>query len=179
MTREHQFTLFHRYFDAENERYESLTTRASIYLSIISALALFAGVKVKQVDKVIAADPIALLLTGLSGVCVLACIAVTVWSLRVYPYKDICDVEELVVEIDEKGYETEDVYSVLLANLADATAVNRRNNDHRARCLQWAASFLGVAVAVLILVQAVVVIPILRGGIHVGKGQAAATTPGN
>ena len=68
----------------------------------------------------------------------------TVLSLRVYPYKDVCDLEEFLVEIEENDYQDEDIYSVLLANLADATRSNRQINDQRARYLEWSVALLGL-----------------------------------
>ena len=53
MKRSDQFKLFHQYFDAESERYENLNKRGSIYLSIISALTLFAGLKLEEIEKFI------------------------------------------------------------------------------------------------------------------------------
>lgn len=158
MNRSEQFELFHRYFDSENTRYESLTSRASIYLSVISGLALFAGLNLEDISGFISRNPITLLLSGCSGLFVLFSLAAIVLSLRVYPYKDICDIEEIVVAIDENNYEKEDVYSVLLANLAVATKNNSSINDHRARCLQWAVAFLGLAVTFFIVTNMVVVV---------------------
>lgn len=157
MTRSEQFELFHRYFNAENERYESLTSRASVYLSVISGLTLFAGLKLDDIDKFIAGNPLTLSLAAISGVFVLGALAATVLSLRVYAYKDVCDVEELVLQVDENKYDREDIYSILLANLADATKVNRGINDRRARHLEWAVALLGLAVAAFIITNVVVV----------------------
>lgn len=158
MTRSEQFELFHRYFDAENERYESLTTRASIYLSVITGLTLFAGLKLDEINKFISANSFTLVLAAISGLLVLAALAATVLSLRVYAYKDVCDVEDMVVQIDENKYDKEDIYSVLLANLADATKVNRAINDRRAHHLEWAVALLGLSVAAFIITNVAVVI---------------------
>jgi hypothetical protein len=82
---------------------------------------------------------------------VLGCVLATVLSLRVYPYRDVCDLEEFLVEIEEGEYDEEDIYSLLLANLADATKANRQINDKRAYCLEWSASLLGLAVITFIV----------------------------
>jgi hypothetical protein len=155
--RSEQYELFYRFFDAENERYESLNKRASIYLTVVSGLTLFAGLKLDELFKFISTQPITLVLAGMSGVLVLGCILATVLSLRVYPYKDVCDLDTFIVEIEERGYDDEDIYSVLLANLADATRSNREINDKRAHYLEWSVALLGLAVVIFILNNVVAV----------------------
>lgn len=157
MTRRELFELFHRYFDAEEARYESLTKRASLYLSVVSGLSLFAGLKLDEMNKLVTANWQTLALAGIGGVLVLGCLGATILSVRVYKYRDVCDIEELIVEIEESKYDEEDVYSVLLASLADATRNNREINDQRARYLQWAASFLGLAVVTFLATTVVAI----------------------
>ncbi len=151
MKRSEQFDLFYKFFEAENERYESLNKRASVYLSVISGLTLFAGLKLDELFKFISTHPITLALAAMSGLLVLGCIFATVLSLRVYPYKDVCDLDTFLVEIEEREYDDEDIYSVLLANLADATKSNREINNKRASYLEWSAALLGLAVVMFIL----------------------------
>ncbi len=151
MKRSEQYELFYRFFDTENERYGSLNKRASIYLSVISGLTLFAGLKLDEIFTFISTHPITLALAAMSGLLVLGCILATVLSLRVYPYKDVCDIDTFLVEIEERNYDDEDIYSLLLANLADATKSNRAINDKRARYLEWSVALLGLAVVSFIL----------------------------
>ena len=150
MTRSKQFELFHRYFDAENDRYEHLNRRATIYLSVVSGLSLFAGIKLGDIEKTLVSHWLTLTLASTSGILILACLLAIVQSLRVYSYKDVCAVEQIVIDIDENQYSEEDVFSILLGNLADATRTNRRINDRRARFLEWAVALLGVAIATFI-----------------------------
>ncbi len=153
MKRSEQFKLFHPYYVAENERYEQLNRRATIYLTVVSGLSLFAGIKMGELEKVLLNHWITLSLASFSGIFVLACLFAIVFSLRVYEYKDVCDVEALVLDIEENKYEEEDIYSLLLANLSEATRTNRGVNDRRARYLEWAVSFLGLAVATFVLMN--------------------------
>lgn len=151
MKRSEQFELFYRFYEAENDRYENLNKRASIYLSVISGLTLFAGLKLDDLIKQIPSHWLTLAFASFSGLFVLGCILATVLSLRVYPYRDVCDLEEFLVEIEEREYEDEDIFSVLLANLADATKANREINDRRAHYLEWSVGLLGLAVVTFIL----------------------------
>jgi hypothetical protein len=151
LKRSEQFELFYRFFDAENDRYENLNKRASIYLSVMSGLSLFAGATLGDLVEFIPTHWLTLMLASLSGLFVLGCLMSTVLSLRVYPYKDVCDLEEFLVEIEENDYQDEDIYSVLLANLADATRSNRQINDQRARYLEWSVALLGLAVVMFIV----------------------------
>ncbi len=161
MKRSAQFELFYRFYESENERYENLNKRASVYLTVISGLTLFAGIKLDDFIKLIPSHWITLTLASFSGLFVLGCILATVLSLRVYPYRDVCDLEEFLVEIEEKEYEDEDIYSVLLANLADATKNNRQINDKRARYLEWSVALLGSAV-ILFMINTVFLITLLH-----------------
>lgn len=151
MKRSEQYNLFFKFYEAENERYENLNKRASVYLSVISGLTLFAGLKVDDLIKLLPNHWLTLSLASFSGMFVLGCVLATVLSLRVFPYRDVCDLEEFLVEIEEREFDEEDIYSVLLANLADATKANRQINDKRAGYLEWSVGFLGLAVITFIL----------------------------
>jgi hypothetical protein len=157
MKRSEQFKLFHRYYDAEMERYENLNKRGSVYLSIISALSLFAGLKFDSINAFISNNHLTFILAAISGIFVLACIAFTLLSLRMYPYKGVVDIEKIIVEIDKKKYSEEDVYTLLLGNLANATKDNYSINNKRAGYLQWAAMSLGSAILMFMIISVTVI----------------------
>ena len=138
MNRRDQYTLFLPFFDAEEKRYAALTQRATVFLGLISIISLFGGTKVAN------SQPRAIAFT-ISGFILLAVLC-SIASLLIRSYRDICDVEQTVVTIEEEKYADEDVYSVLLANMADAVKHNRDINDQRASWLQWSALFFAAAI---------------------------------
>jgi hypothetical protein len=138
MNRRDQYTLFLPFFDAEEKRYAALTQRATVFLGLISIISLFGGTKVANSQP----RAIAFAISGFILLAVLCSLA----SLLIRSYRDICDVEQTVVTIEEEKYADEDVYSVLLAYMADAVKHNRDINDQRACWLQWSALFFALAI---------------------------------
>jgi hypothetical protein len=146
MHRSAQFELFYRYFETEESRYSHLSERANIYLAVLSGLSLFGGIKISELEDAILSHWVTVTLAASCGVFVMLSLLAVVLSLRIFPYKDVCDVEEFIVDIEEKQYEDEDIYSVLLGNLGAAIANNRYYNDTRAHYLEWCVTSLGLAV---------------------------------
>lgn len=143
MTRREQYNLFLPFFAAEETRYTQLTQRATAFLGLISIISLFGGTKLSATQPRGAAVAI--------GVFVLSAVLCSLASLLIRSYRDVCDVKEIVVTIDEEHYEEEDVYSVLLANMADAVSHNRSVNDKRATWLQYSALFFALAIVTVII----------------------------
>jgi hypothetical protein len=143
MNRRDQYNLFLPFFEAEEKRYAALTQRATVFLGLISIVSLFGG------TKIAIGQPRAVGLT-ISGFILLAVLCALA-SLLIRSYRDICDLEETVVTIDEEEYGEEDVYSVLLANMADAVKHNRHINDQRASWLQCSAIFFALAIITVVI----------------------------
>lgn len=143
MTRREQYDLFLPFFEAEEKRYGSLAERATIFLGLISVISLFGGIKLAaEVPRFGAvATAVFVLLAVLSALA----------SIFIRSYKGICDLEDMVLTIDEEEYESEDVYSELLRNLADAVSHNRRVNDKRATWLQYSALFFALALVTVVI----------------------------
>lgn len=139
--------MFYRYYETEESRYSQLSEKANIYLAVISGLSLFGGLNVGEIDVLISNHWAAEVLAVACAIFVLVSLIAVILSLRILPYKDVCDVEQMVVDIEGKKYDDDDVYSVLLGNLAAAIANNRHYNDVRARYLEWCVASLGFAVA--------------------------------
>jgi len=143
MTRHEQYDLFLPFFKAEEERYAALTQRGAAFLGFISVISLFGGTSLLKGQSLLGAS--------LIGLSVLLAVLCALMSLLIRSYWDICDVEELVVTIEEEHYEEEDIYSVLLANMADAVCHNRGINDQRANWLQYSAFFFALAVSTVVI----------------------------
>ena len=159
MNRADQYRLFIPFYTAENDRYEYLTTRANIFLAVIAALATAAGFGTVETFEATRLHWAIIITGAFSGIFLLLSLGAIVLSLRILTYKDICDVEDLVLEIEEKGYEEADVYSILLANLADAIKHNRAVNDRRARYLEHAVVLLGLSLTsyIILIVTKVII----------------------
>lgn len=153
MKRSDQYRIFYPFYEAEEKRYSELTQRATILLSLVSGFALFAGISTDDLQKQIIGSLWTLIPLSISGVALLSSALAAVISLSVRDYKDICDVEELVVEAEEGAYDEEDLYSVLLANLADAVAHNRGVNHSRAIWLLCSTISLSISVTLFILIN--------------------------
>lgn len=143
MTRREQYDLFLPFFEAEEKRYASLTERATIFLGLISVISLFGGIKLAA-----EVSPFGAVATA---VFVLLAVLSALASIFIRSYKDICDIEDMVITIDEEQYESEDVYTDLLGNLADAVSHNRRVNDTRATWLQYSALFFVLALITVVI----------------------------
>jgi hypothetical protein len=137
VTRREQYELFLPFFEAEEKRYASLTERATIFLGLISVISLFGGIKLAAEVSHFGAVA--------TAVFVLLAVLSALASIFIRSYKGICDVEDMIFTIDDEQYEAEDVYSDLLANLADAVPHNRRVNTTRATWLQYSALFFALA----------------------------------
>jgi hypothetical protein len=147
LSRLSQFELFYRYFETEESRYSQLSEKANIYLAVISGLSLFGGLNIGEIEGLVLGHWLTEVLAASCGLFVLMSLLAVVLSLRIFSYEDVCDVERLVVDIEEQKYDADDIYSVLLGNLAAAIANNRYYNDVRARYLEWCVASLGFAIA--------------------------------
>jgi hypothetical protein len=157
MKRSDQYRTFYPFYEAEEKRYSELTQRATILLSLVSGFALFAGVSTDDLQEQIIDSLWTLIPLSISGVALLSSALAAVVSLAVRNYKDICDVEKLVIEAEEGSYDEEDIYSVLLANLADAVAHNRNINHSRAIWLLYSTISLSVSVVLFIFLNALAI----------------------
>jgi hypothetical protein len=142
MTRKEQFGIFLPFFEAEEKRYAVLTQRATTFLGLTSVVILFGGVDAAQLPR----DSIAFSLAIATAACLLFAVLGSIASLWIRTYKDVCDIEEIVVIADEQEYSEEDIYSVLLADMADAVRHNRAINTKRANWLQFSATCFAVAI---------------------------------
>jgi hypothetical protein len=147
MTRREQYELFLPFFKAEEERYAALTQRGAAFLGFISVISLFGGASLLKGKPLMGASVI--------GLSVLLAVLCALMSLIIRSYWDICDVEELVITIEEEQYEEEDVYTVLLAGLADAVCRNRGVNDQRANWLKYSASFFALSIITVVITSIV------------------------
>jgi hypothetical protein len=142
MTRKDQFSIFLPFFEAEEKRYAALTQRATTFLGLTSIIVLFGGLDAAKIPH----GSLAFFFALATGLCVLLAVLGSIASLWIRTYKDICDVEEFVVTIEEQGYSEEDIYSTLLAGMAAAIQHNREINTKRANWLQFAATFFSLAI---------------------------------
>lgn len=164
MTRKDQYKLFFDFFESENKRYEYLNQRASFFVGFLSGFSLFAGLNLETLVKKIPQHPVTLGLIMVSGVLLLLAILCSVISMWLRNYADICNTKDLIIEIEKKHYGEEDIYSILLANLADAIDYNRRVNNARATWLVWAGISLALALLVFISLNIVSVCLLKIGG---------------
>lgn len=164
MKRREQYELFSKFLETEESRYDHLTQRASILIGFLSGLSLFAGLNIEDLLNIIQKHVVSLALLTISGIALLASVLCAVISIRIREYKDICDVEKFVVEIDENQYDEDDIFSLLLAKLADTIAHNRSINDHRARWLEWAVMLLAASLIAFIALNIAIAIIHYRGG---------------
>ena len=142
MTRKAQYEVFLPFFKGEEDRYAALTQRATTFLGLTSIIILFGGVEAAKIPY----GSLAFLFVITTAVCVLLAVLGAIASLWIRTYRDICNVEEIVLTVDEEDYSEEDVYSELLANMADAIRHNRDINTQRADWLRFSATCFALAV---------------------------------
>jgi len=169
MTREEQYKIFYPFYESEEKRYAELTNRATIFLSVVSGLTLFAGINSDGIVAGLTGSWLAMSFVLTSALCLLGSIAFAVISLRLRDYKDVCDVEHIVVEVEESKFSREDLYSVLLGNLADAVAHNRQENDRRAKWLISSTVLLLIGITAFMALN-VIAADLIKGISH-AQGQ--------
>jgi len=142
VTRKEQYLAFLPFFEAEYKRYSALTQRATTFLGLTSIIVLFGGVNIgKHCDYFWS-----WLFSVATAASVVLAVLGSLASLWMRSYRDICDVEELVVTIDKNSYQEEDIYSILLAEMANATRHNRAVNTSRAHWLDFSATCFALAI---------------------------------
>ena len=137
MTRKEQYIAFLPFFEAEAKRYASLTQRATTFLGLTSIIVVFGGVNAATLSM----KGWPACFTIVTAIAVLLAVLGSLDSLRIRAYKDICNLAELVRTIDERKYGEDDIYSILLAKMADATRHNHDENNRRASRIQFSATF--------------------------------------
>ena len=142
MTHKEQYIAFLPFFQAEEKRYAALTQRATTFLGLTSIIVLFGGVNAAKLSTEFWPSFFAVATT----IAVLLAVLGSLDSLRPRAYKDICDLHDLVSTIAEEQYDENDIYSKLLADMADATRHNHSINSTRASRLQFSASCFALAI---------------------------------
>ena len=147
MTRRKQYDLFVPFFEVEDKRYVALGQRATAFLGLSSVVAMFGGLNLSKLSLGCWVHVSAYIAAFLLLAAVLTALA----SLWIRSYKDVCDVEDTIVTIEREQYDEEDVYSVLLGNLADAISHNREINDQRATWLQCSATCFSFSIVAVVI----------------------------
>ena len=142
MTRKDQYVAFLPFFQAEEERYTALTQRATTFLGLTSIIVLFGGVDMGARSGQFWPRSF----TIVTAVAVVLAVLSAIASLWIRAYKHICAVEELIVTIENNGLAEKDIYSKLLAGMAEATRHNRALNTKRAKWLRFSATSFAFAV---------------------------------
>ena len=151
MSRKDRYAALLPFYTEEGERYEALNKRAAAYLTVLGGLAVVAVFKLDSVAATkILSSPATLWLGLAAGVASIVAVVFVALSLRIENYQTLVDPQELILTSDRENYTEEDVYTVLLGGLAEATSINRKINDHRAGKLQWAL-WLAVTSAILVI----------------------------
>jgi len=155
MNRKEQFKLFYDIYKTELERYEQLTKRGTIYLSIITLFVAIAGYSINALSKSVSQNYCLLIGFSLSAVLLIASVIYTILSLRIFAYKEICDIQDIVIEIDNEKYEEEDTYAILLANIASASRDNHKIMEMRAQYLQKSSLFILLGTSLFLILTLV------------------------
>ena len=150
MSRKDRYAALLPFYTEERERYEALNKRAAAYLTVLGGLAVVAVFKLDSVAAKILSSPATLWLGLAAGVASIGAVVFVALSLRIENYQTLVDPQELILTSDRENYTEEDVYTVLLGGLAEATSINRKINDHRAGKLQLAL-WLAVTSAILVI----------------------------
>ncbi|SRR5260221_4562522 len=145
MTRRDQYNAFIPFLEAEEKRSLTLTQRASTFLGLTSIVTLFGGISISKLPS----GSYTCICAVAAAAFVLFAVLSALQALRIRSYDSICDPAELLVSIDEDQYDEDDVYSVLLGNMAKAVRQNRDINDVRANWLQLSATCFAIAIVLI------------------------------
>jgi hypothetical protein len=161
-----QFEIFKSVYDEENTRLSELVTRAKVYLSVETFILGALFFKFDSVLKITSGVTILPTLFILSVAFFLGALLLTIASLRILRYEGICYPEEVIRQFKEKPPQDSDFLDDRIVDLAVATQRNSRQNDKRAKCLQWAGTCLliGFAFSTAFLLVVVTIQPISGGG---------------
>lgn len=72
-------------------------------------------------------------------------------AIIVRGYREIIDIKTLIIEAEEEEYEIEDIYSVMLANIADCSEHNGKLMDLAFAWLNRCSISLSLAIFTMIL----------------------------
>jgi hypothetical protein len=152
MDRKEQYKLFSELIKTENDRYEKLTIRATIFISIISGFAVLIGLVITLLNRSVTSNIFISIAIALGVICLLIALYFAIRSLGIFVYKDVCDIKDFLIEIDKKKYSENDVYSILLGNIGDTSSHNRMVLDKRANYLKYSSFFIFFGIAIFMTV---------------------------
>lgn len=178
MATEIQYRIFKEIYDEESERYSALSSRANLYLTIIT---FYLGVILLKIDDVLKFGkgfgiPVTLfLLVGLILVCALL---LTVTALGIREYEGMRDPEEIIRSFGKNPPGDDRFLDDRIVDLAVAANKNTKENDKGANLLHWAARLIFAAIA-LQLVVFVVAIYHARGFAYENEKEVQKTCCGS
>lgn len=152
MERKSLYELLYALNKEDDDRYNKLTNRGTVLISIISGFVALIGIVVTFFSKIIHPSQILSITIATGGVLLLLAMFLAILSLGIFTYKHICDIEMFVKDIESKEYGEKDVYSVLLANLAEASTHNRTVLDKRANYLKYSSIIICSTIVLFVLV---------------------------
>jgi hypothetical protein len=137
MVGKEQVDFFRDVYKEEEARFQSLTDRGKIYLSIVSIF--FGGVFLKLdwilEHKIGLSEGLVFYVTGI--LAFLSSLILVCWALQVVEYAEIADLNEIINTENLESQPLDQFFKRRIADYAVAYDVNYTQNDRRANFLQW------------------------------------------
>lgn len=155
MERKRLFEILYPQYATERSRYDNLHSRAQESLKVTGVITAIFGFFVgnELLDGAGTIGDKFFYVVGLAALVVSVLFAIVASATK--PYREIVDIKTLVLEAEEKSFDEEDIYSVMLANMADCSSHNNELTDtgfgwlSRSR-IAMAAGIILVLVGVLV-----------------------------
>ena len=129
MERKRLFEILYPQYAIERTRYDNLHSRAQESLKVTGVITAIFGFFVGN-ELLNSAGTIGENLLYVIGLAALVVsVLFTIMASVTKPYREIVDIKSLVLEAEERSYEEEDIYSVMLANMADCSSHNNALTD--------------------------------------------------
>lgn len=148
MATKEQWEIFRYVYEREESRYQNITDRGKVYLSLITlyvgAIAFKADFWFSQSLK----DPWSTLLFALLLGLFLAALCATVAAMGIYSYEGITDPEEVIAGFGDTTPDNEDFFDDRIIDVAVATNRNSKTNDRRASLLSISSLLMVIGIVV-------------------------------
>jgi hypothetical protein len=154
-SRKAQYELLLPFYKEEAERYEALSKRASMYLTVLGAISLLGVVKLES-TRIIFQNPV----VATVALATLNCIFLALWnvveSVRLREYKTPIKPRDFVLQAEAESFTEDDSYSLLLSGLVQSIDANREKNNQAAAKLETTLRFGTLAIVFSLLLNVLV-----------------------
>jgi hypothetical protein len=149
------FDILSEQYIHERKRYEYLHTRATSNLAIAGALSTALGLFVGKELLSQTDSSLVFIIYILGMLSLMASIISVIFATRIQGYREVVDIKSIIIESEQEEYEKEDLYSIMLANLADCSEHNMKLMDSGFDWLTRCS--ISLCIAILLITSGVII----------------------